>query len=109
MRTSEIVSQIHMTKVAKAYDQRAGKLRFLVLSVEQSEAPFVKAYVEFEQLPFPIGVAEGDVVLGKSVLGVISFVPYTYFIDASGRVESAAPGVIQVEEMVGQIDHLLDF
>lgn len=109
MRTSDVVSQIHMDNVVALYEQRAGKLQFLVLTVEETEAPFVTAYVEFEGLPFSIGVAERSVLLGESDLGIIPAIPFTCFIDASGRVTASAPGVLSVEAMRTEADRLLDF
>ena len=66
-------------------------------------------YVQSEQLPFSIGVAEERVALGTSPLGVIPAIPMTYLIDAGGRVVYTGRGVIPADELVSEIDELLDF
>ena len=69
MRTSELVSQMYMREVTEAFRLRAGEIRFLVLTVEPSEAPFIEPYVESEELPFPIGVSAPDLARGETALG----------------------------------------
>jgi hypothetical protein len=108
MRTSEVLSQLYMDGIAEAFSKTAGKLRFLVLTIEQNEAPFVETYVNFEKLPFPIGVAETDVKLGNSALGAIPGIPCTYFIDSEGRLESVIPGVIDTPALVKKAQRFVD-
>ena len=104
MRTSEVVSQIYMEKVAEAYRRTAGRLRYLVLTVEGNEAPFVDTYMSFEKLPFPIGIAEKAVLYGDSDLGVIPGIPCTYFIDEEGHPSEVIPGVIEVDDLIGKAE-----
>ncbi len=106
MRTSEMSSQAYMLQVADAFRQVAGRTRFLVLTIEPTEAPFIKMYVESEKLPFPIGMAEDSVALGLSSLGVIPIIPTTYIIDASGHVTDAAAGRVQADDITSAIDAL---
>jgi len=106
MRTSEIPSQIFMADLKEAFAKRAGKTRFLVLTVEPLEKPFVAPYVEAEKLPFPVGVAEPDVALGRSSLGVVPVVPCSYFIGSQGELVSAAAGAIPAREIEQRIEQL---
>jgi hypothetical protein len=100
MRTSSLASQLYMTEVSKAFSRIAGRTRFLVLSIEPHELPFVEPYAEFEKLPFSIGVAERAVSLGQTPLGVIPVIPTTYLISSQGRVMDAAAGSVKAEEIV---------
>ena len=103
MRTSEIPSQFHMIEVKEAFRLAAGRTRFLVLTIETSEAPFTALYVEAENLPFPIGVAEMSVGRGESAIGLVPAVPTTYAIDEKGTVVAVAPGVVKSGEIVKMI------
>ena len=106
MRTSEMSSQAYMLELANAFRQIAGRTRFLVLTIEPTEAPFIEMYVESEKLPFPIGLAGDSVALGRSSLGIIPITPATYIIDASGRVADAAAGRVQTDDLVRAIGAL---
>ena len=104
MRTSEVMSQLYMDGVTEAFVKTAGRLQFLVLTIEPNEAPFVAPYVAFEKLPFPIGVAEREVLLGESALGIVPGVPCTYFIDAEGRPRTVVAGVIDTKVLVEEAE-----
>jgi len=106
MRTSELPSQAYMKEVSQAFTKIAGVVRFLVLTIEQMEAPFVGPYAEAEQLPFPIGVAEPDVGNGLSPLGLIPTTPTTYLIDSKGRVYDAAAGLVKSDQLIEAIQHV---
>jgi hypothetical protein len=108
IRTSEITSQLYMRELVAAFGKIAGEWRFLVLTIEPSEAPFVEMYAEFEKLPFPAGVAEPAVIQGKSVLGVVPAVPATYFLDIRGRVVRRGTGVARADEIVETTDRLFE-
>ena len=108
MRTSEMVSQIYMERLRDAFADIQGRCRLIVLSVEPTEAPFIEAYRDIESLPFAIGSAEEKVLLGTSALGVVPAIPYTYFIDADGRVRRAVPGVIETAELVDAVRRFFD-
>ena len=99
MRTSELVSQIYMSRLREAYDELSGVCTLLVLTVEPTEAPFVESYREIENLPFPVGVAEEYLVVGKSRLGVIPNIPHTYFIGPDGSVLFHISGVLETEDI----------
>lgn len=94
-----------MGEVRKAFTKTAGVVQFLVLTIEQREAPFVGPYAESEQLPFDIGIAEPDVALGLSSLGLIPTIPTTYLIDAQGKVFNAAGGVVPANRLIEEIQH----
>ncbi|MCP4676001.1 MAG: redoxin domain-containing protein [Deltaproteobacteria bacterium] len=106
MRTSEMSSQAYMLQVADAFRQIAGRTRFLVLTIEPSEAPFTEMYVVSEKLPFPIGLAEDSVARGLSSLGVIPIIPTTYIIDASGHIADAAAGRVRADDIVRAVNAL---
>jgi hypothetical protein len=108
MRTSEMVSQIYMARLKDAYAALKERCQVLVLSVEPTEAPFVDVYIEAESLPFPIGIAEENVLLGSSVLGLVPFIPYTYFIDVSGSIVKSVPGVIETGDLRTAADRFFD-
>jgi len=95
-----------MQEVRKAFTNSAGTTRFLVLTIEPNEAPFVKAYVEFEELPFPIGVAEPMLREGQTSLGLIPNIPCTYIIDKSGRIVNAGTGMLGAEDIVDAVKSL---
>ena len=100
IRTSEIASQAYAGELKDAFGRIAGSVRFLVLTIEPLEAPFVEPYAEFENLPFSIGVAEKDVALGRSALGIVPVVPSTYLFNSRGEVVSAVPGVLLADTLV---------
>jgi hypothetical protein len=100
MRTSEVSSMAHIREVKTAYEHIAGRIQFLVLTAEPTEAPFVGPYVESEKLPFPIGIAEPSVALGLSPLGRVPIIPSTYFIDSSGVIVDAAPGLTSSDVII---------
>lgn len=100
MRTSDIVSQIYIAEVKEAFRRAAGDTQFLVLTIEPSESPFVAMYVESEDLPFPIGVAQKAVALGESTLGFVPIVPATYAIDSKGQVVEMVPGTVKADKIV---------
>jgi hypothetical protein len=104
MRTSEVVSQIYMQHVSEAFKKTAGKLVYVILTVEQREAPFIEAYRDFEKLPFPIGIAEAAVKFGQSALGIIPGAPITYFIDESGLLVDAIPGVMEADALIDKAE-----
>jgi len=104
IRTSEVVSQMYLDEVAEAHARTAGRLRFLVLTIEPSEAPFVDLFRESEGLPFPVGVAEADVAQGRSGLGLIPLVPSTYLVAPDGRVEDVAAGAVPAEDIVREVE-----
>ncbi len=106
IRTSELPSHLHVREVAKAFRRAAGRTRFLVLTIAPSEQPFVEPFVEAEELPFPIGVAEWNVALGNTGLGQIPTVPTTYLIDPEGRVVNAAAGLVPADDIVRAIEQL---
>ncbi len=108
MRISEMPSHIYLKEVVRAFHKAAGKTRFLVLTIEPSEEAFIELFVESEELPFPIGVAEEDVAHGKSALGRIPVVPTTYFVDSSGSVVSVAVGGVEEKKIVKAINTLVD-
>lgn len=106
MRTSEVVSQIYIQHIKDVFEATAGRVVFVVLTVESSEAPFVEQYATFEKLPFDIGVAESSVLHGQSSLGVVPGIPTTYFINEEGDVVGAVSGVVEkdvLKEKIGRI------
>lgn len=100
MRTSEVVSQIYMSRLKEAIETSPPKANLIVLTVEPSESPFVEEYQELEKLPFSIGVAEPGIVQGESAFGLISGIPITYFINANGTIVSSQPGVIETDDLL---------
>ena len=108
MRTSEMVSQIYMERLKAAYTDLQAKYHVVVLTVEPTEAPFVDTYRDIESLPFSVGVAEENVVLGSSALGRVPFLPYTYFIDADGRIVESVPGVIETADLIEAASRFFD-
>ena len=104
IRTAELTSEIYLREVRRAYTKVAGRPRFLVLSLEPSEEPLLEPFAEFQELPFPIGVAEFAVAAGQSGLGRIPLVPSTYLLDHHGRVGDLAAGAISAEELVGAVE-----
>ncbi len=106
IRTSELPSHLHVREVAKAFRRAAGRTRFLILTIEPGEQPFLDPFVEAEELPFPIGVAEWNVALGNTGLGQIPTVPTTYLIDPEGRVVNAAAGLVPADDLVRAIEKL---
>jgi hypothetical protein len=108
MRTSEMVSQIYMSRLADALPLLKDKCRLVVLTVEPTEAPFVEAYREIENLPFPVGTAEPSVVTGDSSLGIVPRVPYTYFIDSKGIILHDMPGVIETDDLLKKANRFFD-
>ena len=108
MRTSEMVSQIYMSRLKQAYETLQQQCTVLVLTVEPTEAPFVDTYRDIEQLPFPLGVAASEVVVGESALGIVPKIPQTYFIDKSGTVRNAVSGVLEPEALRRAADRFFD-
>jgi hypothetical protein len=106
VRVSEVVSEMFLYQVVDAYPRSAGKARFLVLTLEPSEAPLLGPYVEHHKLPFSIGVAEWSVANGESELGLIPLVPTTVFIDDEGRIATAFAGVAPADDLVREIERL---
>jgi hypothetical protein len=106
IRTSEVVSEMYLYEIKRAFANAAGRVRFLVLSLEPSEAPLIGPYVQFHDLPFPIGLAEWPVAAGQSDLGPIPVVPSTYLIGADGRIATAAAGVVPADDLVTELDRL---
>ncbi|MCU0661027.1 MAG: hypothetical protein MUC50_01725 [Myxococcota bacterium] len=97
--TSDVTSQLYMPYVEEAFRLYGGKLRFLALTVESQERPFVSVYVESEGLHFPLGVASLEVREGKTALGVLPLVPATYILDERGVVKDVGLGVIATEDI----------
>lgn len=104
MRTSEMVSQIYMSRLSDAFPSLKDKCNLIVLTVEPSEAPFVEAYQEIEKLPFSIGTAAPSVVEGSSSMGIVPRIPYTYFIDSKGIILHDIPGVIETEDLLKEVN-----
>jgi len=94
LRVNELTSELFIDEVAQAHDRLAGTTRFLVLSLDPNEAPMIRPYREFHELPFEVGIADWSVAQGSTGLGTIPIVPTTYFIDARGRVARAVAGVV---------------
>jgi len=103
LRISELTSELYLREVVRAYGRTAGKTRFLVLSIEPTEEVLLGSYIEFNELPFPIGLAEWSVAAGRSALGTIPVMPTTYFIDTSGRVVTVAPGAVPAAQIEAEI------
>lgn len=99
IRTSELTSEIYLREVKRAFGRIAGKIRFLVLSLEPTEEPFLEQFAEFHELPFTLGAAELPVALGQTALGTIPLVPSTYLVDRDGRVRDLAAGAVSAEEI----------
>ena len=100
MRTSEMVSQIYMSRLRESFEELRKQCTVLVLTVEPTEAPFVETYREIEQLPFPVGVAAPEVAAGESPLGIVPRIPHTYFIDKQGIVRNAVSGVLEPDALL---------
>lgn len=103
MRTSEVSSQAYMSEVATAFQDTAGEILFLVLTVAANEEPFIELYMESENLPFSVGIAETDVAEGRSSLGIVPAVPTTYLIDKEGVVRDVAVGIVRSDELTTEI------
>lgn len=104
IRTSEVVSQMYVEELVRAHRRNAGRLRYLVLTLEPGESPFVEMYAEFGELPFPVGVAEPAVVRGESALGVLPMVPCTFVIDERGVVVDAAAGLVTADQIDAAVE-----
>jgi hypothetical protein len=103
LRVSELTSELYLREVVRAYERVAGKTRFLVLSIEPTEEVLLGEFAEFNELPFPIGLAEWSVATGESGLGSIPVTPTTYFVDPSGRVVAVAPGALPADHIEAEI------
>lgn len=103
LRISELTSELHLKQVVEAHGRVAGRTRFLVLSLEPAEEVLLGEYVEFNALPFPVGVAEWAVAAGESDLGRIPVTPTTYFIGPDGRVAAVAPGAMLAAQIEAEL------
>lgn len=92
LRISELTCELYLRQVIEAYGRTAGRTRFLVLSIEPTEEVLLGEFVEFNGVPFPIGLAEWSVAAGESGLGAVPVTPTTYFIGPDGRAAAVAPG-----------------
>lgn len=108
MRTSEMVSQIYMERLSAAYSNIRPFCNVIVLTVEPTEAPFVDTYRDIQKLPVDVGVADSNVSVGRSKLGVIPFIPYTYFVDDRGVIVHTAPGVIETDDLQDLVGRIFD-
>ncbi len=97
MRVNELTSELFIDHLVEAHDKIAGRTRFVVLSLDLNEAPMLHQFVEFHELSFPVGLAQGEVAQGMTGLGLIPVSPTTYFIGKNGNVEKMIPGVIPAE------------
>jgi hypothetical protein len=104
--TADIVSQAYLREVAEAFERTAGKVVYLVLSIEPSEAPFLEVYREAEDLPFSVGLSQDGVGRGESDLGYVPVVPTTYIIDEKGGVIDAAAGAVTADDLVSSLERL---
>jgi len=100
VRTAELTSELYVDQLVDAFARAAGETRFLVLSIEPNEEPFLEEYVELRELPFPIGLAEWAVAEGTSDLGLVPVVPTTYLIDADGAVAQIIVGGVKADDLV---------
>ena len=103
MRTSDLPSQIYMNEIKEAFFAAAGETRFLVLTIEPSEAPFVTLYGETEDLPFLVGIADQTVSKGETALGPVAQLPTTCLIDRTGKVALRTSGIIRAEELIAAV------
>lgn len=92
--TSDVTSQLYMPHVEEAFRLYGGNLRFLALTVEPQEQPFLEVYARSEGLHFPLGVAALDVREGATALGQIPLIPATYILDERGVVKDVGLGLI---------------
>lgn len=97
--TSDVTSQLYMPHVEEAFRHYAGRLRFLALTVEPTERPFVATYVESEGLHFPLGVAAPELRQGRTALGTIPLVPITFILDERGEVRDVGVGVVTSKDI----------
>jgi hypothetical protein len=97
LRLNELTSELFIDAVVEAHGRMAGKIRFVVLTMDTNEAPMVDHYVEFHELPFPVGVAGWEVPQGRTGLGLIPISPTTYLVDRRGRVARMIPGAVPAE------------
>lgn len=104
VRTAELTSELYIDQLVDAFGRAAGETRFLVLSIEPNEEPFLEEYVENLELPFPIGLAEWAVAEGTSDLGLVPVVPTTYLIDADGAVVQIIVGGVKADDLVRVLD-----
>lgn len=94
LRVNELTSELFIDAVVGAHDRMAGKIRFVVLTLDVNEAPLLEQYEEFHELPFPLGVAQWEVSQGRTSLGMIPISPTTYMIDRKGKVARMIPGAV---------------
>jgi hypothetical protein len=92
--TSDVTSQLYMPHVEEAFRHYGGNLRFLALTVEPQERPFLEVYARSEGLHFPLGAAALEVREGQTALGQIPLIPATYILDEHGIVKDVGLGLI---------------
>lgn len=100
MRVNELTSELFIDAVVEAHGRMAGKIRFVVLTLDVNEAPMLDQYVEFHELPFRVGVAQWEVSQGRTGLGMIPVSPTTYFIGRNGEVEAMLPGAVPAQSFM---------
>jgi hypothetical protein len=107
MSTADLACQAYVLQLKEAYDTLERQVELVVLTIEPSEAAFVQAYADFEELPFPIGVASPEVKSGETSLGIVPRVPITYLIDKAGYVQNVAVGILESREVLKRAKRLL--
>lgn len=107
MSTADLASQAYVLELKKVFAELTRQVELVVLTIEPSEAAFVQAYADFEELPFPVGVASPEVKRGETTLGVVPRVPITYLIDDTGYVQDVAIGILESREVLRRAKRLL--
>ena len=106
VRISEISSELFLKEIQKTYMQTKGKVQFMVLSIDSNDAPMLNMFEKFHQYPFHIGLAQVEVSLGKTELGIIPIVPSAYLLNDKGTIVDMAAGVVPAQNIINSINRL---
>ena len=104
VRISDMSSQLQLTELARVHRELYERgVQLLVLTIELSEEPMLEPYMEFNELPFGIGMAEPAVAQGQSSLGILPMVPVIYFLNEDGMVRGINAGLITADDLLASV------
>ncbi|MBI2896319.1 MAG: TlpA family protein disulfide reductase [Deltaproteobacteria bacterium] len=94
--------------VSQVAIRHARDVAFVGVALEPGNAPIVQAWRDFLDPPFPVLIADEDLVAGRSALGTIPAVPAFAFIAANGAVVGWDVRLLRESELERIVRRLLE-